>query len=113
MLNRAAIKFMVKEPFLDWLRTVNKDENRELTLDMINRDRQVYLIHEDELDDIRGWIEMNWDLLLEDELLVWDPEEEYWPEVRSLELFNSFFTAELSSIVIDTVDDVPISDDEN
>jgi len=62
MLNRSIIIIKVKEPFLNWLRSLPEPEN-EITLDEINFENTAYLLPEYEMDGEREKIrlaELHW-----------------------------------------------------
>ncbi|MCK5519809.1 MAG: hypothetical protein KAI81_01735 [Candidatus Marinimicrobia bacterium] len=106
MLNRVALKLKAKATFLDWVNTQAwVRENGDLTLAMLNSDRPTYLIDEEAMDDIDAWLEKNYDLLLQDELMAWDPDKKNWPGDLSFAYFLSNFEYEISTTVIDTVDE--------
>ena len=77
-----------------------------ITLDSVNEERTVYLIHEDDVDPpavLLSWIEQNFLTLFENELEGWYVDESLWPKQRDFSTFNAWFSVECHTIIIDTV----------
>ena len=104
MLNRSIIIIKVKEPFLNWLRSLPEPENK-ITIDEINFDNSVYLLPEYEMGDEREEIlEDYYDIIFEDQLADWWTDSAIWPKTRNLSTFKKWFTIEFHSLVLDLVD---------
>jgi len=104
VLNRSIIIIKVKEPFLNWLRSLPEPENK-ITIDEINFDNSVYLLPEYEMDDEREEIlEDYYDIIFEDQLADWWTDSAIWPKTRNLSTFKKWFTIEFHSLVLDLVD---------
>ena len=107
MLNRAAILLRYKTPAVAWINDADPyDREPGITLDRVNEERTVYLIHDDDVDPpevLSSWIEQNFLALFENELEGWYVDESLWPEKRDFSTFNEWFSVECHSIVIDTV----------
>lgn len=102
MLNRAALIVRYKQPFVDWINSVESDPRQRLKLTDANDNNSVYLIEVDDEEDLPGWLQVNGVALLEAELGGWFAEPEVWPENRSLALFNKWCAVELHTLVFDT-----------
>ncbi len=102
MLNRAALIVRYKQPFVDWVNSVETDAPQRLKLADANDNNSVYLIEVDDEDDLPGWLQLNGEALMEAELSGWFAEPEVWPENRSLALFQKWCSVELHTLVFDT-----------
>lgn len=110
MLNRSALVVKIKQPFLDWLRSL--PEPADVTLEQVNSDNTVYLLSDFWSDDAQDeTIEAFYDLIFEDQLNGWWTEKQDWPPERDFAMFKKWFDAELHSIVHDLVD-APLEDDD-
>ena len=69
MLNRAAVLLRYKAPAVAWINDSDPyDRKPGITLDRVNEERTVYLIHEDDVDPpevLSSWIEQNFLALFE------------------------------------------------
>ena len=112
MVNRAAVVVKYKEPFIKWINETDPPEDDpEITLDMVNEDRTVYLISEEDGENLERWISLNYKVLFENELEDWITDESYWPKKRSKKLFHEWIEIECHTMLIDTGEG-PIFDDE-
>ena len=103
MLNRSVAIVTAKKPFHDWLKFL--PEPTELTLDELNEDGIAYLLPEPEEDQgPDDLLALSFDIIFEEELMVWTTEEAEWPKVRDLATFKSWFGVTFRSIVLDLVD---------
>jgi hypothetical protein len=109
LINRAAILLRYKLPAIDWInRCEPGDEDDEITLELANEERNVYLISDEDADhdeSVERWIELNYEVLFENELDGWCCDENLWPKNLSLRLFYEWFNVECHSLVEDTVDE--------
>ena len=117
MINRAALLLRYKTAALKWIIESDPQDAtlRQLSLEDINKDRQLYLIHEIDAQtvaDWREWIERNFEAIFENELASWHIDDELWPEKLSLALFDEWFDVECHTMVTDTVAS-PIEDDDD
>jgi hypothetical protein len=97
VLNRSAITITYKQPFIDW--------NNRLFPDMpmqVNTigESKTYLINQI-YDDAEKVIKKHYKEIFEEELEGICLDEEFWPEKRTFQLFNQWFTYEISDWVID------------
>lgn len=112
MVNRAALILKYKEPFIRWINTSDpyvKDPN--ISMEEANQDKTVYLIDEEEAENLEEWISLNHQALFEAELEGWYTDESLWPKNRDLEMFYQWFEVECHTVLIDTATG-PIFDDE-
>ncbi len=102
-VNRSAMIVTAKQPFWDWLVSIDSSDSR-LTLDDVNREPVIYLIAECESDeDFAGWIDGHFDEIFQEQLTGWWTDERSWPKKRTLELFRNWFDCRLHSVVLDAV----------
>jgi hypothetical protein len=112
MVNRAAVLLKCKEPFIRWVNESDPyDNNPGLTLKNVNEDRTVYLIRDDDAENLDKWISLNFKVLFESELEGWYTDESLWPSKISKKVFNEWFEVECHTVLVDTVGDI-ITDDE-
>jgi len=101
MLNRAAVTVRPKQPFIDWVASVDDagltpDEDDEAT---------VYLVPA-YTDEDEAWevLEEVYESIFEAELYGWHDDEAAWPQERDFETFQAWFEIELHAIVEDLCD---------
>jgi hypothetical protein len=112
MINRSAIILKYKGPFVRWVNEADPNiDDPGVTLEEANEDQTVYLIAEDECENIEKWISLNYKALFENELEGWYTDESLWPKKRDKKTFKEWFTVECHSEIIDTIQD-PLEDDE-
>jgi hypothetical protein len=106
-INRSLIVVKPKQPFLDWIRSVDPDQT--LDLKDISDDPTAYLIPECGTDEEREQI-IDWcaDFLFEQELWSWYTDEDLWPVRRDAQTFREWFEVEFHSLVFDVVGDIPL-----
>ena len=106
-INRSLIVVMPKQPFLDWLLSVDPDH--QLDLEEISDDPTAYLIPECGTDEEREQI-IDWcaDFLFEQELWSWYTDEDLWPVRRDAQTFREWFEVKFHSLVFDVVGDIPL-----
>jgi len=113
MVNRGALILTYKQPALDWInRNDPYEEGGKMTLEMINEDRTIYLVSDEEAEEIDLWIEENYLDLLEYELSGHYPDDDLRPEGFTLEDFRLWFDYDVHSVVLDTVGDGNLVEDE-
>ena len=102
MVNRAALLLRYKEPFVQWLNESCPDANEpDISMEEANQDKIVYLLDEEEVDNLEEWISLNHQALFESELDGWNTDESRWPKKRDLELFAKWFEVECHTVLID------------
>jgi len=100
MVNRAALILKCKDPY-----------KSGITLERVNQDCPVYLINEDDAENLEEWISLNFMQLFESQLEGWYTDEALWPKKRNIKLFNEWFDVECHSVIIDTADSEIIDDE--
>jgi hypothetical protein len=116
MLNRGAVILKYREPAIRWINEADpNDAGDEITATDPVQDRTVYLISEGDADGegaIEAWIGVNFEMLFEMELNGWYTAESLWPEERTLSLFSEWFEVEYHSVIVDTVAEALLDDEE-
>jgi hypothetical protein len=112
-INRSLILVKPKQPFLDWLHSIDPDD--DTTIEDLNDDATAYLVPEFETDDEQEDV-FNWcaEFVFGYELWSWCTDEALWPKDRDAATFTQWFDVEFHSIVMDVVHDIPLThvDDE-
>ena len=107
MLNRAAVILKYREPAIAWINGIEPDDQDFVASpELVNKDRLVYLISEEDAADeeaLADWIERNYLNLFETELEGWYTDQDAWPENLSLGMFYDWFEVECHSALVDTV----------
>ena len=112
MINRAAVILKYKAPFIQWVNDADPyKDNPGITLESENKDCTVYLILEDDAENLEEWISLNFKQLFESEIEDWYTDESLWPKNRTRKLFDEWFDVECHSVLIDTVDGKIIDDE--
>ena len=112
MINRAAVILKYKAPFIQWVNDVDPYKNNPgITLESENKDCTVYLILEDDAENLEEWISLNFEQLFEREIEDWYTDESLWPKNRKRKLFDKWFDVECHSVIIDTVDEKIVDDE--
>jgi hypothetical protein len=92
MINRSAIALRPKQPFLDWLTSVEQS-NEELVPEGL--EKTIYLVPEyDEPDDAVKMLAEAREGIFHQELFTWYTTVRLWPRDRSLEVFKECFDYE-------------------
>ena len=113
MINRAAVILKYKEPFIKWLTEVDPgDEDPGITMAEANDDSTVYLISEEDGENLDEWIALNYKTLFESELEDWYADASLWPKKRTEKMFHEWFEIDCHTAIYDTVD-APIVEDED
>lgn len=109
MLNRSAISVRLRQPFVDWINSLEDSAGEQVSLEEVNQEATTYLIpeleDEEALDDL---IEERYLDLLENELFSWEEDESLWPGDIDRALFDEFVEVELSFMVFDLDDQAPL-----
>ena len=104
MVNRGAIMLKYKEPFIKWANDADPvKDGSDISLEMANQDKTVYLVSDQAAEHLEGWIRENFTALFEAELDGWYTDEALWPKKRDLKTFNEWFAVECHSLILDTV----------
>ncbi len=104
-LNRTAVIATAKQPFLDWLHSVDPT-SQDLTLDDLNREPTSYLLPECDSDDeaarhVRRYCKQ----ILAAELDGWWRRPSDWPQDLNFGLFKRWFAWQYHSVILDLVKD--------
>ena len=112
MINRAAVILKYKEPFVRWINEADPyEDDPGITEENANEDRNVYLITNEDGENVEEWISLNHKTLFENELEGWYTDESLWPKKRDKKTFDEWFTVECYTVIIVTVGGM-IEDDE-
>ena len=112
MLNRSAVIVRYKKPFVKWLNDADSfKDDPGMTLEQANQDGNVYLITEEDGENLEEWIALNYKTVFENELEGWYTDESLWPKKRDRKTFDQWISLHLHSVIIDTVGG-PMVDDE-
>lgn len=106
MINRALIILRAKQPAVDWINLADPIKKRPVTLEAVNLDCPVHLIHEEaeSQEEAHVWALMNHEILLEEFMHGWYVDESLWIKNLSPEMFNQWFDVEFHSMIIDTLE---------
>ena len=104
-INRSVAVLKYRQPFLDWICSIEPKFGAEMTLEQLNEDNDAFLLPgEPVIDghkDAVAWIEKRWKGLFEYKLEGWYIDESLWPKKRTLKMFREWFSIEYSSMVWD------------
>lgn len=102
-LMRSAMLLKVKQPFKDWLHSIEPEEFNDFMDDQLN-EGEVYLLPDYEtVKEMQTWLKNNYDDIFTEALNDWYVDEDVWPENRTFEMFNQWFEYSLHTMVLDTV----------
>ena len=109
-INRSVAIVTPKRPFFDWCKEALNDD--ELTFADFTATPGVYLLPdcEDESDKLK-YLKQHYHLVFAEELAAWVADDSLWPPSRGFKMFCEWFTVQLSSMVVDLVDE-PLDHDE-
>jgi hypothetical protein len=94
----------VQRSIIHWVNEADPyDDNPGITLERANQERTVYLINDDDAENLEEWISLNFMQLFESELEGWYTDESLWPKNRNRKLFDEWFNVECHSVIVDTV----------
>ena len=109
MLNRSAISIQLKQPFVDWINSLNESGDEQVNLSEVNLEATTYLIPELEDEQaLQDFIDERHFELLENELLSWEDDENAWPDDMDRALFDAFLDVKLSFMVFDLDEQAPL-----
>ena len=102
--NRTAVVVVPKQPFLDWLRSVDPT-SADLTLENLSADPTVYLLAEAQSDSAADrLLAAACENIFEEQLDSWHHAPESWPKDRRIRTFRQWFTYSFHSMIIDLCD---------
>jgi hypothetical protein len=103
-INRSALIAIVKQPFVDWLHTVDPTSKHIGVLE-VNHEPTVYLVPECESkEEFAEWLERHCELIFEQQLGGWWTDQRSWPANRGITVFQEWFECRLYSMVLDLHD---------
>ncbi len=109
MINRAAVVVTGSDPLIDWVNGI--DEEANITQEDVSDDATVYLVTDEDGEEIDEWIEENYLMVFEKELEAWYTDNNLWPSELTLDLFYEWFTISVHSVVEDTANiDIIVED---
>ena len=104
-IDRSALIVMAKQPFVDWLHTVDPT-SKDIRLSDINREPTVYLVPPFEMqDEFMEWLEQYCDMIFAEALGGWWTDEKSWPADPGIRSFQEWFECRLHSMVFDLHDE--------
>ena len=108
-VNRSVMVVKPKQPFLEWLNSLDNDDEMNLTLEELQIDSTAYLVPEFETSEDQAEIVV-WShkYVFEEELMAWYTFEEEWPPIRDLDTFLEWFEVDFHSTVVDLDLELPL-----
>ena len=108
-VNRSVMVVKPKQPFLDWLNSLDNDDEMNLTLEELQIDSTAYLVPEFQTSEDQAEIVV-WShkYVFEEELMAWYTFEEEWPPIRDLDTFLEWFEVDFHSTVVDLDLELPL-----
>ena len=104
-LNRSAIVVRPKQPFLEWLHSVDSTSS-ELTLQDLGQEPDVYLVPEFESEeDFADCLREMFHVIFEIQLEGWWTDRSTWPANCTLDTFQAWFDCQVHSLVLDLSDE--------
>lgn len=102
-IDRSLMVVRPKQPFLDWVQSVDYD--KDLTLELVRDEPTAYLIPQ-LWDDAEQAAILEWcyEEVFEAELESWYTDPDLWPQERDLKMFLDWFDVEFHSLVFDLCD---------
>lgn len=96
-IDRNAIVIKPKPRLLDWINAIYPDNPVE-AID----EGTVYLVKErGRIEEIKKWLQRNFDNIFQNELNNWHTDEKDWPQKRTYKLFTEWFDFEIHSMILD------------
>lgn len=109
MLNRSAINVRLQQPFVDWINNLPGGTEEKITLAEVNQEATTYLLPElEDEQDLNTLLEEYHLDLLENELLSWEEDSQFWPTNRDKHLFTQFLQVELAFMAFDLDEQTPL-----
>jgi hypothetical protein len=103
-----------KQPFVDWLRSLEDgDEFEDALAAQATAETDVFLLHvPDREPKLEELIAEYWQDVFEEQLWAWMTDELTWPQDRTREMFDVWFDVQLGADVVDLLPDEPLTEDE-
>ena len=101
VVNRNAVAIKPRQPFIDWIHKINPPEDEAAR----SAESNMYLLPEVATEKERlNYIKKNFDRIFGSELLVWEDDQEKWPQNRTYKMFTEWFEVSSShDLVLDLV----------
>lgn len=104
MVNRGAVIVRYREPFIKWINEADTSADRSIvSIQNANSERTVYLISDEDAENVEAWLSANFNTLFENELEGWYTDESLWPKNRDLQTFKNWCEVECHSLIFDIV----------
>lgn len=97
-IDRIALTLTRKQPFYDWLNTVDSKKRVE---DAAYKETKIYLLDEDIEENAEAWLRQEFHSFFEMELMASVHYEADWPTKRTYKKFREWFDFSFSSMVYD------------
>ncbi len=98
-INRTALVLKPKQPFHDWLLSVEPGNDFSDAL----QEGDVYLLSDyEKISQMQNWLKRNFDSLFTDQLNNWYADEDLWPQNRTMAMFKEWFEYSLFTTILDT-----------
>jgi hypothetical protein len=104
-INRAAIMVIPKQPFYDWLNSIEPGTGND---EMANKekDHTIYLITDFEDPSLLDThIKEMFRTIFKNELAAWYTDKSLWPKNLNWDTFTAWFEIRISTVIYDTVDE--------
>ena len=82
-----------------------------ISLESANEDKTIYLISDDDAENLDQWLKESYMALFEQELEEWYVDETLWPENRNRKMFDEWIEIWCHSVLLDTVDGKIVDDE--
>lgn len=102
-VNRSALIVKPKQPFLDWVNSV-EPTSPNITLRDVQDEPTIYLVPEID-SDVAPILKVVYKQIFVDQLAAWFTDKECWPQDRSLSVFRQWFDWQSHSMVVDVTDE--------
>jgi hypothetical protein len=115
IINRSTIILFHKKPLIEWQNSIFPDDTMEYEEDFFKNDMaHVYLIPElDFEENLELYLKENFEHIFEDVLEDWCTDDKLWPKKLTYAMFKDWFHINYQSMVIDTLDEPIVKDEED
>jgi hypothetical protein len=93
-INRGVVIIRPKQPFLNWLSSVEKQLGQQPFSIDLTEEGNAFLIPDEDITDSKDaqrYIERRWKEIFEQFLYEWIIEDSLWPKKRTLKMFREWF----------------------
>lgn len=99
MINRSILVVRPKEPFLNWVNSL--DASDHLNIAELTEEVTVFLLPEMDLPKLDSYLKRHFKLIFERELDGWHQDPRDWPRNITYKMFQEWFDVEWGSEVVD------------